>query len=94
MKEVLNKTADMQPDELNALKGVVREFIDRLKTIDNEVDLLKEDRKQLIEDFSGKLDMKTLKAALRIVQIKQTVFHKDSFDTFMEILDDGPSDEK
>jgi uncharacterized protein (UPF0335 family) len=90
MTFVANKTADMQPDELKTLKETVREFMERLNTIDNEVELLKADRKQLLEDFSNKLDMKTLKAVLRIVNIKKGVSHKDTFDTFMEILDSDP----
>lgn len=78
---------DLQPDELNELKNVVEEFTRRLATIDNEIELLKEDRKQLIDDFSDKLDMKTLKAAMRVVDIKKNISHKTTFDMFVEILD-------
>lgn len=78
----------MQPDELNALKQTVKEFISRLENIDNELELLKEDRKELLEEFKNKLDMKTLQAALRVVKIKQGVAHMDTFDAFMEVLTD------
>lgn len=87
-KEVVNHAADLQPDELNALKALVEEFLGKLQGIDNEIDLLKEDRKGLFEEYSDRLDMKTLKAAMRIVDIKQGVAHKDTFDCFLEVLGD------
>lgn len=87
-KEVVNHAADLQPDELNALKALVEEFLGKLQGIDNEIDLLKEDRKVLFEEYSDRLDMKTLKAAMRIVDIKQGVAHKDTFDCFLEVLGD------
>lgn len=76
-----------QPDELNANRALVKEFLDKLSTIDNEIDTLKGDRKSLIEEFSTKLDMKTLKAAMRVVDISSKVTHKDTFDTFIEVLE-------
>ncbi len=78
--------ADMQPDELNALKLVVKEFVERLTVIKNEQETLKEDEKALIEEFKEKLDMKTLKAALRVLKIHSQIAHKDTFDSFMEVL--------
>jgi len=78
----------MQPDELNSLKDLVKEFMNRLQNIDNEIETLKEDRKELIEEFKSKLDMKTLQAALRVVKIQQGVAHKDTFDVFLEVLTD------
>lgn len=80
--------ADMQPDELNALKALVQEFINRAASIDNELETLKEDRKALIDEFSDKLDMKTLQAALRVVKIQNAVQHRDTYDLFVEALTD------
>lgn len=76
----------MQPDELNALKVVVKEFITRLENVDNEIELLKEDRKSLIEEYKGKLDIKTLTAALKVLKIQSQVAHKDTYDLFLEAL--------
>lgn len=78
----------MQPDELNALKKEVGEFLKRLQNVDNEISSLKEARKELLEEFSSKLDMKTLQAALRVVNIEQGVAHKDTYDMFIEVLKD------
>lgn len=78
--------ADLQPDELNALKATVNEFLDKVNEIDNEIEGLKEDRKSVIEEYSEKLDMRTLQAALKVLKIQRGVAHKDSFDAFMEVL--------
>lgn len=80
-------TAEMQPDELNALKTLVEEFLGKVQHIDNEIQLLKDDRKDLFEEYSDRLDMKTLKAALSIIKIQKGVAHKDTFDCFMEVLE-------
>jgi len=79
--------SDRQPDELGELKSVVGEFVRRLKTVDAELELLKEQRKDLIEEFKEKLDMKTLAAAIRSVKIKKKVQHKDTFDFFVDVLE-------
>lgn len=80
--------ADLQPDELNALKALVKEFMSKVESIDNEVELLKEDRKALIEEYSEKLDYKTLQAALKVVKIESSVVHRDAYDLFVEALKD------
>jgi uncharacterized protein (UPF0335 family) len=79
--------AVMQPTEINALKTLVKEFMGKIEAIDNEMELLKEDRKEIIEDYSQKLDYKTLQAALRVMKIQQGVEHKDTYDLFMEVLE-------
>ena len=76
----------MQPDEINALKLVAKEFITRLENVDNEIELLKEDRKNLIEEYKTKLDMKTLTAALKVIKIQSAVAHRDTYDHFLEAL--------
>ena len=79
----------MQPDEINALRTVVKEFVTKLETIDNEIELLKSDRKEVIEEYTEKLDIKTLQAALKVVKIQNEVQHRDTFDLFMEALSEG-----
>jgi len=78
--------AALQPDEINALREVVKEFMDRMQRIDSEIDTLKSDKKELVEEFSDKLDLKTLNAALRVTKIQSEVEHKDCFDLFCEAL--------
>lgn len=79
--------AHLQPDEIGALRDLVKEFVGKIEAVDNELELLKQDRKDIIEEYSEKLDMRTLQAALRVIKIQQTVDHRDTFDLFMEALD-------
>lgn len=79
---------ERQPDELGALKEVVREFMKRLTNIENEIGLLNEDKKNLVEEFSDKLDVKTLKQAIRLVKIREKVDRKSTFDAFVDILEE------
>lgn len=78
---------DRQPSELGELKKTVGEFVRRLKNVEGELELLKEQRKDLIEEYKEQLDMKTLNAAIRTVKIKKKVDHKDTFDVFVDILE-------
>lgn len=77
-----------QSDELGALKADVCEFLKRHQNIENEIATLKEDKKELINEFKSKLDMRTLQAALRVVKIESGVDHKDAYDAFMDVLKD------
>ena len=87
-KNVSYQLGEMQPDEINALRALVKEFIGRLQNVDNEIEQLKEDRKEIVEEYADKLDTKTLKAALRAVQIKNSVQCRDTFDLFVDVLTD------
>lgn len=78
--------AYLQPDEIGALRALVSEFVVKIESIDNELELLKEDRRTVIEEYSEKLDMKTLQAALRVIKIQSSVAHRDTFELFMEAL--------
>ena len=46
-------------------------------------------RSELIEEYSEKLDMKTLGAALKVAKIQSEVVHRDTFDLFLEALGPG-----
>lgn len=80
--------AHMQPDEIHALRQLVQEFMGKVESIDNEIDQLKEDRKELIEEYAEKLDMKTLQLALKVLKLQSSVQHKDAYDLFVEALTD------
>lgn len=80
--------ATLEPDELNALKALVKEFVTRVENVDNEIETLKEDRKALIEEYKEKLDLKTLQAALKVLKIQRGVQHQDTYELFIEALQD------
>lgn len=83
---VSESVADAQPSEVNDLKKIASEFIDRYRNVENELDLLKESQRDLVDEYKDKLDIKTLKAAMRVVKIEKTVTHKDTFEIFAEAV--------
>ena len=46
------------------------DLIDRLLTLEGEMNLLREDKKILLTEFKEKLNVKTVQAAMRIAKIK------------------------
>lgn len=77
-----------EPGSEKDLKEVLQEFISRLSNIENEMQTLKDDKKELIEEFKSRLDMKTLSQALRVKKVKDEVARKDTFDSYLDILED------
>lgn len=78
---------DEMPENLNELKPIVNEFVDKMRTLENEEATLREAKKDLVDEYATKLDTKTLKLALRLVDLKKKVQHKHYFDLFLEILE-------
>lgn len=74
--------------DLTVIKQNVIDFVTKLNAIDAEIGLLKQDKKEIIEEYKKKLDMKTFNAALKFVKIRAAVEHKDTFDAFVEVLAD------
>ena len=67
---------------------VVKEFIEKLTSIENEMKLLGDDRKALVTEYQDKIDMKALRAAIRIVRIKARLGASEpECDTYMEEID-------
>lgn len=87
MSDATNTGADAQPDELNELSTIVEEFTKKIAYIENEMETLKEDRKNIVDEYKEKLDMKTLNAAMKIVKVKRATEHKHTLDTFLDILE-------
>jgi uncharacterized protein (UPF0335 family) len=53
---------------------LVREFLERYFTIENEIKVLQQDKSALRDDFKGRgLDMKTMTAAIAIAKKRQLV---------------------
>ena len=78
---------EAMPDELGAIRQLVEEFVGRLQNIENEIQLLREDKSDLVEEYKEKLDVKTLKAALQVVKIQKAVKHRDTFDAMIAALE-------
>lgn len=90
-KKSEESVADRMPSDPVELKKIVDTFMDRYTNVQNEMELLKEDEVNLIEEFSDRLDMKTLKQAIRAVKLAKKVNHKDTFEQFVEIINQRES---
>jgi uncharacterized protein (UPF0335 family) len=64
----------------------VRELVEKISQIDNEIKLLQDDRKAVLEEYKDKLDLKAFKAAIRIVKLRENV---DNFEleSILEVLE-------
>lgn len=80
-------SADHEPMEQGELKELLTQFMDRYTRVENEMELLKEDAKNLLEEFEDRLDTKTLKQAIRIVRAKKKIKHQDTFERYESVLD-------
>ena len=68
------------------ISTVVKELVEKVSQIDNEIKLLQEDRKTVLEEYKEKLDLKAFKAALRIVKIRENV-DQTELDNILNILE-------
>ena len=71
----------------NNLKNVVNEFVDRLTTVENEISLLRQDRKDIIDEFRDKIDVKTFTAALRIAKIREKINDENLLDAMVNTIE-------
>tara|TARA_R100000655_G_C2987118_1_gene192569 strand:+ start:581 stop:805 length:225 start_codon:yes stop_codon:yes gene_type:complete len=63
----------------------IKDLVEQLMRIDGEKQLLNEEQKQLFEDYKNKLDIKAVKAAIRIAKIKTRVeISDDSLEEMVE----------
>jgi len=68
--------------------NVVNEFIKKLTHVENEMKLLHDDRKALMDEYKDKIDLKALKAAIRIVRIKSRLGDSEpNCDTYIDQID-------
>jgi len=88
MEDVMSNELECGSGDMTVIKQNVIDFITKLNAIDQEIELLKGDKKELKEEYKKKLDMKTFDAALKFVKIRNAVEHKDTFDVFVEVLAD------
>lgn len=67
-------------------REMISEYITRLKTIESEVETLKADKKTLDEEFKEKIDLKTLKQALKVHKILMDIDHQDTYESMLDQL--------
>lgn len=80
-------TADSMPTSVTELQPLVTEFMEKYKRIKQEQELLKNEEKELFDEYRPKIDMKEMKAAMKVAAIMDKVSHKDAFDTILECIE-------
>ena len=65
----------------------VRELVERLTTLNNEIKLLQMDRRELLADYREKLDIKAFKAAMRIIKMREDV-NETELDNMLLVMED------
>jgi len=74
-------------------KRLILELRNRLQSVENEITLLKEDKKDLLAEFKAKLDVKTFQGALKVLKIHDDVSSIEVLDDMVSLLDSDPEDE-
>lgn len=72
-----------------ATNNDITELFERFTRIENEIKLLRDDKKQLFEEFKDRIGTKAFQAALRSVKIKARLKPEeiDEFDQAMHIIE-------
>jgi predicted nuclease with TOPRIM domain len=83
-----------------ALKSDVQEFLEKVKSIDRDINSLKEDtktqlkelqdeKKRIIKEYEDKLsDKDTLEAVLKILRIRDSVAAQHDLDQILDLADE------
>ena len=72
-----------------ATKETVKELVEKLVNLENEIKILQEDRKILLEDYREKIDIKAFRAAFRIAKIKTKLGDSESeLDNILDVVED------
>tara|TARA_Y100001937_G_scaffold83400_1_gene112830 strand:- start:46 stop:294 length:249 start_codon:yes stop_codon:yes gene_type:complete len=68
----------------------IKELLQKYMAIENEIKLLQEDKKDLLDTYKEKIDPKAFSSALRAAKISAKVKPQDKqeFDQALEVLED------
>lgn len=77
-----------EPNMEKALTQVemIRDYLKRKDRIENEMQTLKDDLKELKEEYKGQIDLKTLAKVERIHKIRNSVEHLDTFEMMLDVV--------
>jgi len=67
---------------------LIREYVSKVKENENEMALLRDDRKEIDADYKEQIDIKAVKAAIRILKIRAKM-DEDLVDAVINALDEA-----
>lgn len=71
----------------NEFKTTVKEFLDKLTTIENEMTILRQDRSELFTEMKEKLDPRSFRAAVKIHNLQKSTPDQNSLHRILEVLE-------
>lgn len=77
----------LHDDKAPDLRETVAEFTKRLQNIEAEMSELRERKKDLVEEFKPRMDLKSFTLAMRVAKAKAAVVHAFEFDTMLDVLE-------
>ena len=71
----------------NDFETTVKEFVDKLTTIENEMAVLRLDRSELFGEMKEKLDPRAFRAALKIHNLQKSTPDQTSLQRILNVLE-------
>ena len=71
----------------NEFEKNVKEFVNRLTEIENEITVLRHDRSELFADMKAKLDPRSFRAALKIHNLQTSTPDQHSLQKILSVLE-------
>ncbi len=71
----------------NDFETTVKEFVNKLSTIENEMTILRQDRSELFADMKEKLDPRSFRAAIKIHNLQKSTPDQTSLQTILNVLE-------
>jgi len=68
------------------MSALIIELAQKLKSVENEIKILQEDRRDLIADYKDKIDVKAFRAAWAILKKKENV-NEVELENILDIID-------
>ena len=68
---------------------IVCELLDKIETIENEMILLRDNRKDVLSEYKEKLDMKSFRAAMQIYKIRRKADNDYVVDEMLTAMGDS-----
>ena len=65
----------------------VKEFVNKLTTIENEMTILRQDRSELFADMKEKLDPRAFRAAIKIHNLQKSTPDQTSLTRILDVLE-------
>ena len=77
----------LHDDKAPELRETIAEFARRLQNVEAEMSELRERKKELVEEFRTRLDLKSFTLAMRVAKAKAAVVHEFEFETMLDVLE-------